>query len=113
MSEAKCPNDKTLDFCDSPALASFLQCANCALRPAWRAQRCIPCYFWRRRHNGEERPEVPPHVLRKIIAEQTELTEQRFQARIDVAYHEQVLRANRVRVVVKEGSLAEVAHVEP
>lgn len=32
-------------------------CVNCTDQQAYHDSRCIACYWWRRRHNGQERPE--------------------------------------------------------
>jgi hypothetical protein len=32
-------------------------CSNCELRPPIADGRCEPCYRWRRRHKGQERPD--------------------------------------------------------
>ena len=34
-------------------------CENCHKRPLYAKQRCFPCYEWKRRHPGQERPDIP------------------------------------------------------
>ena len=45
-------------------------CINCEWQAVYKAQRCAACYWWKRRHHGQERPEdqIVKHGARVLDA---------------------------------------------
>lgn len=92
MTRPKCPNDKTLDFCD---LTDYDEphtgetCENCGLRPVLAKGRCKRCYDYRHKL-GKERP---TEIDRRHTSAEND---RRHTERIDPRWAELTLKANRV-----------------